>query len=192
MNCSTSSDRGASGSRGWTAQHPPRLTTAAAVRPGHPRDPDAPHPAQRHNAARVRQMLQLQASPEPGPPLELVLPSLERSGAEPIPPISSRGSVRTVIEGGWSSSVCSRGTHHARPWRHDHQPVHPPSSDLAAACLGTSRRAPVTNATDRPEFAPDAAPNHLESATSDRDSAVVPLRAARLSRGYRPRHPAFG
>ena len=48
------------------------------------------HPAQRHNAARVRQMLQLQAPPDRGPPPELVLPSLEQSGAEPTPPIEPR------------------------------------------------------------------------------------------------------
>jgi Putative transposase/Transposase zinc-binding domain len=42
------------------------------------------HPAQRHNAARVRQMLQLQAPPEPSPPPELVLPSREPSDAEPM------------------------------------------------------------------------------------------------------------
>jgi hypothetical protein len=48
------------------------------------------HPAQRHNAARIRQMLQLQAPPEPGPPEEPVLPSLEHSDAEPMPPIEPR------------------------------------------------------------------------------------------------------
>lgn len=48
------------------------------------------HPAQRHNAARVRQMLQLQAPPEPSPPPELVLPPGEPSGGEPTPPIEPR------------------------------------------------------------------------------------------------------
>jgi Putative transposase len=48
------------------------------------------HPAQRHNAARVRQMLQLQAPPEPGPPPQLVLPSAEPCGAEPMPPVEPR------------------------------------------------------------------------------------------------------
>jgi hypothetical protein len=48
------------------------------------------HPAQRHNAARVRQMLQLQAPLEPGPPPDLVLPSPEPSGTEPMPPIEPR------------------------------------------------------------------------------------------------------
>jgi hypothetical protein len=48
------------------------------------------HPAQRHNATRVRQMLQLQAPPEPGPLPELVLPSREYSDAEPMPPIEPR------------------------------------------------------------------------------------------------------
>ena len=43
------------------------------------------HPTQRHNAARVRQVLQLQAQPEPGPPPEPVLSSLDQSGA-PIEP----------------------------------------------------------------------------------------------------------
>jgi hypothetical protein len=42
------------------------------------------HPAQRRNATRVRRMLQLHASPEPGPPPELVLPPPEHSGAAPI------------------------------------------------------------------------------------------------------------
>src|ERR1700676_4615033 len=48
------------------------------------------HPAQHHNAARVRQMLQLQAPPEPGRPQELVLPSHEHSDAEPMPSIEPR------------------------------------------------------------------------------------------------------
>jgi len=48
------------------------------------------HPAQHHNASRVRQMLQLQAPPEPGPPQELVLPSREHSDAEPMPSIEPR------------------------------------------------------------------------------------------------------
>jgi hypothetical protein len=48
------------------------------------------HPAQRHNADRVRQMLQLRAPIEPHPPQELVLSSLEHSGAEPMPPIEPR------------------------------------------------------------------------------------------------------
>jgi hypothetical protein len=48
------------------------------------------HPAQHHNASRVRQMLQLEAPPEPGPPQELVLPSREHSDAEPMPPIEPR------------------------------------------------------------------------------------------------------
>jgi hypothetical protein len=38
----------------------------------------------------VRQMLQLRAPPEPGPPQELVLSSREYSGAEPMPPIEPR------------------------------------------------------------------------------------------------------
>jgi hypothetical protein len=45
------------------------------------------HPAQRPNAARVRQMLQLRAPPESSPPPELVLPSHEPSGAAPTLPI---------------------------------------------------------------------------------------------------------
>ncbi len=48
------------------------------------------HPAQRHNATRARQMLQLRAPPEPGPPPELVLSSREYSDAEPMPPIEPR------------------------------------------------------------------------------------------------------
>lgn len=48
------------------------------------------HPAQRHNAARVRQMLQLQAPPEPAPPEEFVLPPSDQSGAEPMPAIEPR------------------------------------------------------------------------------------------------------
>ena len=48
------------------------------------------HPRQRHNAARVRQMLQLQTPPEPSPPPELVLPPGEQPGAEPTPPIEPR------------------------------------------------------------------------------------------------------
>ena len=45
------------------------------------------HPAQRHNAARVRQMLQLQAPPKVDPPQDSVGPPLEPSSAEPMPPV---------------------------------------------------------------------------------------------------------
>jgi DNA-directed RNA polymerase subunit RPC12/RpoP len=45
------------------------------------------HPAQRHNAARVRQMLQLQAPPKVEPPQDLVVPPPEQSNAEAIPPV---------------------------------------------------------------------------------------------------------
>jgi hypothetical protein len=48
------------------------------------------HPAQRHNAVRVRQMLRLQAPPKGGPPPEPVLPSFEQSDTEPMPPIDPR------------------------------------------------------------------------------------------------------
>jgi len=44
------------------------------------------HPSQRHNAARVRQMLQLQAAPKVDPPPQPVVPPIE-PGAEPMPPI---------------------------------------------------------------------------------------------------------
>jgi hypothetical protein len=43
------------------------------------------HPAQRHNAARVRQMLQLQATPKPDPPLDSGLPPIKPPDAEPEP-----------------------------------------------------------------------------------------------------------
>jgi hypothetical protein len=39
------------------------------------------HPAQRRNAARVRQMLQFQASPKLAPPLDPVAPPLEPPSA---------------------------------------------------------------------------------------------------------------
>src|SRR5208283_3463807 len=45
------------------------------------------HPAQRHNAARVRQMLQLQATPKFDPPLDFVAPPLVPPDAKPPPPI---------------------------------------------------------------------------------------------------------
>jgi hypothetical protein len=45
------------------------------------------HPAQRHNAARVRQMLQLQAPPKPDPVQDLSDPPPEPIDAEPMPPI---------------------------------------------------------------------------------------------------------
>jgi hypothetical protein len=48
------------------------------------------HPAQRDNTARIRQMLQPQAPPQPSSPQQLVLPSREHSGAEPMPPIEPR------------------------------------------------------------------------------------------------------
>jgi Putative transposase/Transposase zinc-binding domain len=45
------------------------------------------HPAQRHNAARVRQMLQLQAPLSADPPQQLDQPPLEQSGATQTPQI---------------------------------------------------------------------------------------------------------
>ena len=48
------------------------------------------HPAQRHNAGRVRQMLQLQATPKFDPPPDFVAPPLVPSGAEPAPSIDPR------------------------------------------------------------------------------------------------------
>ena len=47
------------------------------------------HPAQRHNAARVRQMLQLEAPPKADPPQDPVVPQFEPSSAEPTPPIEA-------------------------------------------------------------------------------------------------------
>jgi hypothetical protein len=43
------------------------------------------HPAQRRNAARVRQMLQLPATPKFDPSPDLVVPPLVQSSAEPAP-----------------------------------------------------------------------------------------------------------
>ena len=101
---------------------------------------------------------------------------------------SSHGSVRTVTRGGWSSPVCSHGTHRARPWRHDQQlkPPTPPSPGLAAACLSTPRRSPVCTATDCPDFAPDDVLDRLERPAPDRDATIAPRRAPRLSRDYQP------
>jgi hypothetical protein len=45
------------------------------------------HPAQRHNAARVRQMLQLQAPPKPDPLQDPSVPPPEPIDAGPVPPI---------------------------------------------------------------------------------------------------------
>jgi hypothetical protein len=49
------------------------------------------HPAQRHNAARVRQMLQIQATPKFDAPADFLVPQVVPSGAEPAastePPI---------------------------------------------------------------------------------------------------------
>jgi putative transposase/transposase-like zinc-binding protein len=45
------------------------------------------HPAQRHIAARVRQMLQLQAPPKPDPLQDPSVPPPEPIDAEPVPPI---------------------------------------------------------------------------------------------------------
>ena len=44
------------------------------------------HPAQRHNAAQVRQMLQLQATPKFDPPPDPIAAPLEPLDAEPVPP----------------------------------------------------------------------------------------------------------
>jgi len=45
------------------------------------------HPAQRHNAARVRQMLQLEAPPKLDPPQDPSVPPLVPPDAEPVPTI---------------------------------------------------------------------------------------------------------
>jgi len=45
------------------------------------------HPAQRHNAARVRQMLQLQTPPKADPLQDPIVPPLEQPGTEPTPPV---------------------------------------------------------------------------------------------------------
>jgi len=45
------------------------------------------HPAQRYNAARVRQMLQLQVPPKPDPLQNPTVPPPEPIDAEPVPPI---------------------------------------------------------------------------------------------------------
>jgi hypothetical protein len=45
------------------------------------------HPSQRQNAARVRRMLQLQATPKFDPPPDFVVPPIAPSGAEPTPSI---------------------------------------------------------------------------------------------------------
>jgi uncharacterized Zn finger protein (UPF0148 family) len=45
------------------------------------------HPAQRHNAARVRQMLQLQVPPKPDPLQDPSVPPPEPIDAKPVPPI---------------------------------------------------------------------------------------------------------
>jgi hypothetical protein len=82
--------------------------------------------------------------------------------------------------------VSSRGTYRARPWRHDRQRKLPPSSALAAVCLGTPRRSLVSNGTGGSDFAPDDAVDRLETATPDRDTAVVPRRSGRPRRDYQP------
>jgi hypothetical protein len=48
------------------------------------------HPARRHSAARIRQMLQLQAPPKAGPAPDLVAPELESPGTVPVPPVEPR------------------------------------------------------------------------------------------------------
>jgi Putative transposase/Transposase zinc-binding domain len=45
------------------------------------------HPAQRHNAARIRQMLQLQSPPKRDPPQNPTVPPLVPPNIEPVPPI---------------------------------------------------------------------------------------------------------
>lgn len=45
------------------------------------------HPAHRQDADRVRQMLQLQATPRPDPPPDFVVAPITPSGAEPMPPM---------------------------------------------------------------------------------------------------------
>jgi hypothetical protein len=61
-----------------------------------------------------------------------------------------------------------------------------PSSGLAAACLGTPRRSPVSNATDGPDFAPDGVADRLETDIPHRDTAVGLSRPGTPSRDYQP------
>ena len=65
------------------------------------------HPAQRHKAARARQMLQLQASPKIDPPQDLAAPPLGQPSAEPAPSDEPRICPR-----------CHRGAAHLHPHAH--------------------------------------------------------------------------
>jgi len=48
------------------------------------------HPAHRHDAARVRQMLQLQEPPPAGPPEDLAVPPPDPTEAAAAPPVEPR------------------------------------------------------------------------------------------------------
>jgi hypothetical protein len=68
--------------------------------------------------------------------------------------------------------------------------MHPPSSGLADACVGTPWRFPVTGTADRTGCGPHGAAEPPETVTADHNAAVVQRGGPRLSRGYQPRSQA--
>jgi hypothetical protein len=80
------------------------------------------HPSQRQNAARVRQMLQLQAPPKLDLPLEFVVPPIEPPGAQPTPSIEP-----LICPHCQGRLIFIRTLRHDRPWHHN-----PPRTHLRA------------------------------------------------------------
>ena len=109
------------------------------------------HPAQRHNAARVRQMLQLagatQARSAAGPHRSAVRAA--RRGAD----AADRADDLSALSAG-ADDLHPQAHRRGRPWDHDPPHTPPPLLGLVAACLGTPRRSAVTNATNAPEPCP--------------------------------------
>ena len=149
------------------------------------------HPAQRHNAARVRQMLQLQAPPKPDPPQELVLP-LTRAPWRGANAADRAADLSALSSGAAGLHPHARAAHAAtghgamignRSLRR-HRPV------LLLRASARHGDHLVTNAADGLNLAPDDAADRLETATPDRNTAVVPRRPRRPSRDYQPSAPS--
>ena len=88
------------------------------------------HPAQRHNAARVRQMLQLQAPPKADLTQDdLPVRPLVPSAAEPVPPIEPR-----ICPHCQGRLIFIRMLTRSRPWHHEPRQTPPSCLALAAAC----------------------------------------------------------
>ena len=130
------------------------------------------HPAQRYKAARVRQMLQLRATPKVDPPPDFVVPSPVPSSAEPAPSIEPliypRCQGRRLIFTRTLSrarAMALRGPSHPRPR---------PTCGLVVVRPSTPWRSVAINAIGTPRLI-QASPSAISKNTvSHGNAAVVP------------------